>query len=284
MSKIIICTTFREFRNNSNDAIQKNFLNSLENQSESDFELVVTTFGEKNVKKVVKQHALKSTFFDNFNNKYRFSSTDVLYNGIKRIKKDTEILIWTTCDILLPTNFITTLLNSKLTNTCFSSTPHNIIENGKKSFKFISGLDFVGFDSDFLSKKAVTEEIKEIKFNNWGGYEFFLTALAEKHHQKFQNLWPEIEISKIENDREMTNESYQYMMTNLVTNQSLLYKFLSDNKIHYFFPLGLFFILKLKPKKRVVYYYFSTCIHYLIFVTKEIISMLFLKINKNQRQ
>lgn len=50
MVKIILCTTFRDFKGTENDEIQYRFLDGIRQQTYQNYQVVTTTFGEKKSK------------------------------------------------------------------------------------------------------------------------------------------------------------------------------------------------------------------------------------------
>lgn len=51
MVKIILCTTFRDFKGTENDEIQYRFLDGIRQQTYQNYQVVTTTFGEKKSQK-----------------------------------------------------------------------------------------------------------------------------------------------------------------------------------------------------------------------------------------
>ena len=80
--KLIVASTFREFDGSENDRIQRVFLEGLKNLKHTDLELVVTTFGERTVKKTIEESGLKNVVFEEETKDYRFSLTNVLLNAL----------------------------------------------------------------------------------------------------------------------------------------------------------------------------------------------------------
>ena len=81
--KILVCTTLRDFNGTENDKIQKFFLKSIEDQKYSNFKLVVTLFGEKNVEKELNKYRFESKFYTEKAENYRYSLTLVVDFQIK---------------------------------------------------------------------------------------------------------------------------------------------------------------------------------------------------------
>lgn len=129
MSKeILITTTFREFDGQDNHKIQIEFLKALEKQSYKNFRLVVTNFREKNVHKTLKSFNLKFDFVQSDLDHY-CSFTEVVDNGIKRLNSGKHILLWTNSDMIMPENFLQSIIDEYepgFSGTCF---PQRIFTN-----------------------------------------------------------------------------------------------------------------------------------------------------------
>ena len=241
--KIIVCSTFRDFKGTENDEIQKVFLKSLENQTYKNFEIVVTLFGEKNVQNEVEKFKFDSYFYDSVvDSNYRYSLTKVLLNTIEHANKkyDDYIIFWTTCDVIYDSNFFETIINNYNTNTIGTSHPHATFSSlmkfehkeENKNGKLFSGFDLIYFDKEFLENPKVKSSIEKYVFNDWGVFEHFLIALNEfSNNLNMINIYEQSKINKIENDRELTNEPNQFLINSHKLNSIVFNTFFSENKI-----------------------------------------------------
>ncbi len=119
--EILITATFREFDGGDNDQIQREFLRALEAQSYQNFRLIVTNFKEKNTLDVLKQFKIKFEYHQS-NLPHYCSFTQVVENGISHIKPQSHILLWTNADMVMPTNFLQTVIDEfkdGYSGTCF---------------------------------------------------------------------------------------------------------------------------------------------------------------------
>lgn len=242
-AKIIICTTFRDFKGNDNDKIQELFLDSLENQDYKDFDLVVTLFGEKKVESVVRKRKLKSFFYDCDPGAFRYCLSKVVLNAIsysKSTKEENYIILWTTCDVILDKNFLSTIISNFRKNILGTSHPHltygsvtnydNRRPTGK--IELFSGFDLIFFDKDFLFDKKIMDAINNNIFNDWGIFEHFLISLTDlSRGTKRINLFETAKIYKIENDRKLTNEPNVFLEKSHIRNSAVFRKFLITNKL-----------------------------------------------------
>jgi len=241
--KIIVCFTCRDFKGTENDEIQKLFLKSIENQTYKNFEVVVTLFGEKNVRDEVKKFKFDSYFYDSVvDSNYRYSLTKVLLNAIEHAsrKYDDYVIVWTTCDVIYDSNFFETIINNYNTNIIGTSHPHTTFSSlmkfkhkeENKNGKLFSGFDLIYFDKEFLEKPKVKSSIEKYVFYDWGVFEHFLIALNElSNNSNMINIYEQSKINKIENVRELTNEPNQFLINSHKLNSSVFNTFLDDNKI-----------------------------------------------------
>lgn len=234
-----IATTFREFDGSDNDRIQRLFLERLSKEKFSNLKLLVTTFGEKNVKSVLDQYGLAYNIFEENKVGYRFSLTNVVSNAIAHSDiKANDFMIWTTCDVIFDENFFQILRKYiKLYETPLSviSHPHLIYKDiDALSYNLYEihgpndGIDFIGFSGSALSQQLIND-IDHNFFSDWGVFEHFLVAAAVKNKLKRINVFCESKAKKITNDRAVLNESAEYFNMSLNKNWPVLREYLKIN-------------------------------------------------------
>lgn len=283
--KIVICTTFRDFKGTENDGIQRLFLNSLEKQTYQNFVLIVTLFGEKSVKAEIDKYNFSSCFYEeNVPKPYRYSHKAVLNNAINHCKSLNEdfIVIWTTCDIFFNDSFFQSIIENCAKNTIGTSHPHIIYSsildfNNSISPKVISsinqGFDLVYFDRSVIENIKIQNAIRNFQNYDWGLYEHFLISLNELLEECFMpNLFEYSKICKIENNRELTNESKVFFEKSHQLNKIKFDDFLKENQIstrylnltycHLKFNTQFNFIMHYMRFRREIY-------NYLILILKE---------------
>ncbi|MFM2482035.1 hypothetical protein [Celerinatantimonas sp. YJH-8] len=227
-----IATTFREFDGSANDQIQRLFLERLSSESEVDIKLIVTTFGERNVKKTLDEYMLNYEIFEEEKNNYRFSLTNVLLNAINNSYiNPNDFVIWTTCDVIFDHNFFLSIKNHAQMCTkgiSIVSHPHLIFSDiqALKDNRYVihgpnDGIDFLGFSGAALSEDF-KRDIKLNFFSDWGVFEHFLVAVAVKNNLKRINLFSETKAKKICNDRLVNNENDKYFQMSLNKNWPVL--------------------------------------------------------------
>lgn len=219
MIKIIICTTFREFKGTENDKIQYMFLDNIKQQTYQNYQLVTTTFGEKKVKNIVNNYfGEKSTVYDvKLPKEYRFSLTDVVLNGIKEAEQclENSIIIWCTCDVLFEPNLFEQIVKNYKAgisgivhpNIIYNSVDNLISQKGYYG-SLGRGIDLLFYDSKVLIKAK--GDIINYRFYDWGVFEFFMAALAFKYSSSKINLFCLSPIHKVENNRKLTDETENY--------------------------------------------------------------------------
>jgi len=240
--EIIVCTTMRDFKGSDNDLIQLKFLNSLKMQEQVKIKLVITLFGEKKVPEVVRGIFEDATFYEGFPGDYRYSLTQVINNAIdfkKKQNNDELAIFWTTCDVIYEEDFILKCipyLNNK--KSIVTSHPHKIVDlKNINDGTIISGLDS-GFDMLIFSSRLVSDQVftkahYDYVFKDWGVYEHFLISLAELvNDAEMYNVFEESIISKIENDRNLTNEPSQFLIDSHKRNSQVFKNFLSDHGLN----------------------------------------------------
>lgn len=237
--KIIIATTFRDFIGNDNDKNQYLFLESLQAQTHSDWELAVTIFNEKNVEKTLKKLGIAHKIYkDRQNHEHRYSHSDVFLNGIKSIHKPGSIYLWTTSDVIYEPDFLALLAKHCRPGMAGTSHPHLIasgIDNhevGKyEHAPLFEGFDLLFYDGDLFLDKKNLKLIKDYYFSEWGIFEHFLIGIAQVIANKRINIWTKSKVRKILNDREASNDTSEFMDRSWKRNYEVLQKFIADNNL-----------------------------------------------------
>ena len=238
--EIIVCTTMRDFQGSNNDQIQLKFLNSLKKQEDVKINLVITLFGEKKVPEVVRGIFEDAIFYEGNLGDYRYSLTQVVKNAIdyeeKQDKKDLPIF-WTTCDVIYEKDFISKCFPYLEKKSIVTSHPHKIVDLQNITDSTIisgldSGFDMLIFSSSLVSDKQFVKAHNGYVFKDWGVYEHFLISLAELvNDAKMYNVFEETLISKVENNRILTNEPSQFLINSHKRNSRVFKSFLKDHNL-----------------------------------------------------
>lgn len=238
---IYYCSTFREFNGNENHKIQELFLSSLEEQSYADWHLIATTFGESTVENyLLERLGSRVTIVRAGKQAYRFSLTEVIENALNHIRCleqhcENTLIIWSTCDIMLPGGFFADVANGIGANFGFTSHPHlkaaNVNDFHGNHFVNLGpadGIDLIGFCLDAKKLIALEEIIKEYRFEDWGVFEHFLVGVCAALHLDLKNTFQDQKIRKILNDRVPNAETAEYFKSSLQKNWPVMNRFLSD--------------------------------------------------------
>ena len=129
--KILLVTTFREFDGGIDSNIQSFFLKKLEEQTYKNFELIITSFNEKRVLENLNKTNLKFSFYQS-SSKCLYSLTEMLMNAVKHIVPNETIVVLTTADHILDSNYFEVLLRivrPGISGTCFPNYQYLSIED-----------------------------------------------------------------------------------------------------------------------------------------------------------
>jgi hypothetical protein len=286
MKKILICTTFREFNGNSNDQIQRLFLDSLKKQTYGNWELVVTIFNEKNVEYVLNQLSIPSKFYYSENRmSYKFSLTEVFINCIDSIEDiGKNIIIWTTCDVIFDENFFENIIKHYSKYFCGISHPQSVfdtieaLELKKATPQLPSeGIDTIFFDADIFLNNTNKKIIEEYKYVDWGVFEHFLVSVGKYSANKMINLWGISGISKISNDRSLNNETSVFLINSWNKNFPVFNRFLKDKDLSKNFLDLVYCHCQFKIIERKKYFFrfwLFHIIHFFIRIQKTILKSL----------
>ena len=130
MREIIIACTFRSFRNDYISNLQRYFLKSLENQTYSNFKLVVTDFDDKNLITNLKKYKIKFKIYKSNKIKFLkkkksfFSFSETIYNATKQLKKNKSILLHTNVEVIFDKNFFEEIIKNFEPNCSIYSFPN----------------------------------------------------------------------------------------------------------------------------------------------------------------
>lgn len=234
---ILIGVTFRDFNGSANEAIQRLFLQSINDQTYRNWKLVVTIFNEKHVQEEIEKCAMNAVFYTTGPvTEHRFSLTEVLLNTISESRREhNSIVLWTTCDILYQPDFFQKLIENYSENLFAISHPHityNSIDdlgtNNCVAASINTGMDLIAMAGAIFASDEVVELVKKYKHYDWGIFEHFLVGLSQVVSGHNINLYGVSNISKIENDRQVNNETSLWLQNCWERNKVVLDQFISD--------------------------------------------------------
>lgn len=237
---IVVAVTFRDFTGSQNDAIQRLFLESIKAQSYPNWKLVVTLFGEKNVRREVEACGINATYRENPPvGDYRFCLTDVLLNSVEESRDlPCAVILWTTCDVIYRPDFFQTIADQYQPRLFAVSHPHvtySSIEDlgtGRSIAGSIdSGMDLAIMDAALLRDPHYLDIITRYRFVDWGIFEHFLVGLGLLAGGPMLNLYRLSSIAKIENDRKPGNETQAWLLKCWKINEAVFRQFLEHHRL-----------------------------------------------------
>lgn len=239
--KILIGVTFREFNGSENEKIQRLFIESIKNQTYSNWRMVVTVFNEEFVKQEIEKYVIDTVFYRNGPvSGYKFSLTDVLLNTItESATEEQAIILWTTCDVIYESTFFEQIVANFSQNVFAICHPHityrstvdlnNDVNQIPTSIN--SGMDVMIMDAEIFRSAGNLKIIQEYRFIDWGVFEHFLVGLALLVHAKRINLFGVCNLFKIENDREVGEETNNWLVNCWENNYIPFNRFVSGYKL-----------------------------------------------------
>jgi len=206
--RILWLVSFRPIgKSKSNDLFQSIFVDSVKSLN-SEVWFSLTQFNEANVKRFVQKKKIKN-FFTNISKKKlppgkKYSNKIMLEKALDQYidKGKFNYLVFSTADIIVPSNLFKVLSKINLKNFCGFVYPNTQVINGqlKNTFWPYFGIDLIIFKID---KKKAKEFRKIINFYNqydWGVIENFYFAACEVLKLEKINLFKKMKVIKFEND------------------------------------------------------------------------------------
>tara|TARA_B100000674_G_scaffold496517_1_gene526952 strand:+ start:134 stop:991 length:858 start_codon:yes stop_codon:yes gene_type:complete len=252
--KVLWLVSFRPIgKSKSNDLYQSMFVDSIKSLNK-DIYFSLTQFDEANVKKFVREKKIKN-FYKNIPKKKlppgkKYSNKYMLSNALDQFiyKERFDYLIFSTADIVVPSNLFHVLKKINLKNFCGFVFPNTQVINGelKNTFWPYFGIDLIVFKID---KKKAREFKKIIKFYNqydWGVIENFYIAVCEILKLKKINLYKKMKVIKYENDFKSFSENRSWQINSWKENQKYFIEFLDKYKLSKLYAYGSYYYLLYK--------------------------------------
>lgn len=283
--KIIVCTTFREFDGSENEKIQDLFVDSIRKQNYSNYIVVVTTFGEKKVEPFLREKLKdKVVFYEQLLPDYRYSLSTVFLNGLKvALNNEGDILLWCTCDIILNDQYFS-IINSLYCDDIVGTSHPNLITHSindlqnKNLYKqdMDKGFDILFFSTKIFLSPEIQRMISQYYFYEWGVFEHFLIGIALMCSKNRINLFNYADVIKIENDREASNDTQQFLLECHRRNWETLLKCINETSM----PATVKSLWRCHHKFKVK----NKKIDYYCFFTKQIFSHFYKVISRKQQK
>jgi hypothetical protein len=253
--KVLWWTSFRPFGiSNDNDNTQNIFLNSIK-YYKSNITLIVTQFGEQNVKKSLVRQDINFIFKEypkkKLPNKERFSNKIMCENALKeycKVFSDYNYLIYSTCDIIVPNNLLQELNNIKYKNFMAYVFPNTLVKNSKmlKNIFPLYGIDLIVFKIDKIKANRFLELNKDWEQYGWGVNEHYFMSMKDALDLPSVNLWKKMDIIKFENDFNTFDESRSGQISEWKKNKNFFLKYLKKNNLSCFWALGSYYFIIFK--------------------------------------
>lgn len=252
--KFLWLTSFRPLgKSKINDLFQSIFVDSIQGLN-LDITFSLTQFEEENVEKFIKDKNIKC----NFNNllksslpeNKKYSNKIMLDYALDQYIEDGsfEYLVYSTADIIVPSNFAKTLEQIKGENFCSFIWPNIHIINGnvKNTFWPHYGIDLIIFKLSVSKAIKFKQMIKSYNQYDWGINENFYISACDALNLKRNNLYKYSKVLKFDNDFEAFTEDRSWQIKTWNENQKYFLNFLEENKISKLYAYGSYFYLLFK--------------------------------------
>ena len=271
-----------------NDLFQSVFVDSIKSL-DFDITFSLTQFDEPNVKEFVEKKKIKN-FYKNIpksklpDNK-KYSNKLMLDNALEQFVNegvDFQYLIYSTADIIVPSNLFQSLSKIKLENYCAFVYPNTHSTNGtiKNSFWPHYGIDLIVFKISKEKASLFKKIIKSYNQYDWGINENFYIAASEALKLKTINIFKNSNVIKFDNDFETFSEDRSWQSVSWKENQGYLINFLEQNNLSKMYAYGSYYYLLFK-----VFNFkdlnLNLSLSYLIFYPYNLITKIITKIKNN---
>jgi hypothetical protein len=251
--KILWMTSLRPMMvSKSNDLIQDNFLNSIISL-QSNIEFSFTQFDEFGVEDFISSKKIKN-FYTNVSKsslppKKKYSNKIMLINALKEfLNNDFTHLVYSTADIIVPSNLIYNLekLNKTNNNYCALIFPNILCKNGelKSTFWPHYGIDLFVFKLSKEKARQFENIIHSWDQYDWGINDNFYVAACEALNLNIYNMYKNSSIIKYENNFTDFEEGDNWRALSWNENKKYFKNFLKANNISLNYSrLSYYFIL-----------------------------------------
>ena len=252
--KALWLVSFRPIgKSKTNDLFQSVFVDSVKNLN-FDVTFSLTQFDETNVQKFIEEKNLKS-FYKNIPKKdlpegKKYSNKLMLDNALNQFidEENFHYLIFSTADIIVPSNLFKSLSEIKLKEFCALVYPNSMVINGKIKNTFWPhyGIDLIVFK--ISKEKAIKFKDISKTYNqyDWGIIENFYIAVSEALNLKKINLFKKLSVIKFENKFSEFEEDRSWQIKSWKENQKYFLNFLEHNGLSKLYATGSYYYLLFK--------------------------------------
>ncbi len=269
-----------------NDFFQSIFVDSVKSL-DFDITFSLTQFDEPNVQEFIKKKNIKNILINIPKKKLpegkKYSNKLMLDNALNQFidEDDYQYLIFSTADIIVPTNLFKVLSKIKEDKYCAFIYPNTHVTNGKIKNNFWPhyGIDLIVFKISKSDAIKFKEIIKSYHQYDWGIIENFYMAAAEVLNLKMFNLFKFLNVIKFDNDFEAFVEDRTWQIKAWNENQKYFLEFLKENKLSKLYAYGSYYYLLFKIL-RVRDFNLNLLLSYLIFYPYNLTKKIFFKIKE----
>ena len=249
--KFLWLTSFRPLgKSKINDLFQSIFVDSVQSLN-LDITFSLTQFEEENVEEFVKNKKIKC-YFNNLsksilpeNKKYSnkimldYALDQYIENG------NFEYLVYSTADIIVPSNIANSLKKIKEENFCSFIWPNVHVINGniKNTFWPHYGIDLIIFKLSISKAIKFKKIIKSYNQYDWGINENFYLSTCDNLNLKRSNLYKYSKVLKFDNDFKAFTEDRSWQIKTWNENQKYFLNFLKENNLSKLYAYGSYFYL-----------------------------------------
>jgi hypothetical protein len=252
--KFLWLTSFRPLgKSKINDLFQSTFVDSVQSLN-LDITFSLTQFEEENVEKFIKNKNIKC-YLNNLSKSIlpankKYSNKIMLDHALDQYIENGnfEYLVYSTADIIVPSNFAKSLKNIKEENICSFIWPNIHIVNGnvKNTFWPHYGIDLIIFKLSVNKAIKFKQIIKSYNQYDWGVNENFYLAACDALNLKRNNLYKYSKVLKFDNDFKAFTEDRSWQIKTWNENQKYFLNFLKENKLSKLYAYGSYFYLLYK--------------------------------------
>ena len=258
----------------ANDLIQDNFINSVRSL-DCPIEFSFTQFDERGVKKFLKKKKI-TKFYTNFSKKVlpfgkKYSNKIMLEYALDQfLKNDFTHLVYSTADIVVPSNLIDNLnkFNKHNKDYCALIYPNILCKNGliQNSFWPHYGIDLFVFKISKAKAKLFKKSIKSWNQYDWGIPDNFYVSVCELLGIKIFNMFKNSSVIKYENNFKKFKESDKWRTKSWIENNNFFKIFLKSNNLslsysnlsYYYILYKIFNFKDISLKLLISYFLFYT--------------------------
>jgi hypothetical protein len=253
--KLLIATSFRPFGfSKDNDLYQTMFINSLKGL-DCNLTICATQFDDIGVENFLKKSELNYIYNNipknNLPPKKKYSNQKIFLRALREFCKDEndyDFFIYSTSDILLPSNLINELKKRRDFFNVSLIYPNTLIRNGKmiNYYDVVYGIDIIIFRMNKTKANLFLRSLEDWQQYDWGINENFLLSVADLLKLPIFNLIKNMDLIKFENNLAEIKEDRSWQINSWNLNRMYLIDFLKKNHLSLLYAKGSYYYLLYK--------------------------------------